>query len=145
MKEFQLIYASTPFGYDDLALMEILSKARKLNARDGITGSLICREDLYLQLLEGPGPAVEATFNRILRDGRHANVAVLWSGDIEARMFPEWTMRHDPAQSWMWSREDVARGAITETPATDIRAIFQRLATTNEQPPPAKCPMSRLG
>lgn len=43
-----LIYASKPFGYDDLALTNILSVARANNARDDITGSLICREDIFL-------------------------------------------------------------------------------------------------
>lgn len=59
-------YASKPFGYDDLSLIGILSKARSNNARDGITGCLVCREDLYLQLLEGPRDAVIATFVLVL-------------------------------------------------------------------------------
>ena len=40
MREMQLIYASRPFGYDDLTLTSILMQARKNNARVGITGAL---------------------------------------------------------------------------------------------------------
>ena len=53
MREMQLIYASRPFGYDELTLVGILASARRNNERDGITGALICREDLFVQLLEG--------------------------------------------------------------------------------------------
>jgi hypothetical protein len=57
----QLIYSSKPFGFDEAALNQILIIARRNNPRDSITGALICRLDLYLQLLEGPQAAVEAT------------------------------------------------------------------------------------
>ena len=45
MRDMQLIYASRPFGYDDLTLTSILMQARENNARNGITGALICREE----------------------------------------------------------------------------------------------------
>ena len=58
----QLIYASQPFGFDAAMLNGILSDARRCNVRDEVTGALICRADVYLQLLEGPEPAVDAAF-----------------------------------------------------------------------------------
>ncbi len=124
----QLIYASRPFGYDDLALGGILASARHHNARNAITGSLICREDVFLQILEGPRDAIEATYLRIARDGRHVEVDRLWSGEAQARLFPAWTMRHDPARSWMWTASEVAAGAIKRAPPPALLAIFQRLA-----------------
>ena len=132
MKEMQLIYTSQPFGYDDLSLTSILSKARRNNARDGITGCLVCREDLFLQLLEGPRDAVIATYERILRDDRHANIITLRSGDIESRLFPDWTMRHVPARSWMWTMAEVARGAVEKSSTQEIIGVFERLA---KEPP----------
>lgn len=45
----QLIFASRLFGYDNLALKGILTTARRNNRRDGITGALICRDDLFVQ------------------------------------------------------------------------------------------------
>ena len=134
MREMQLIYASRPFGYDDLMLTGILSTARSNNARDGITGALICREDLFLQLLEGRRDVVTSAFSRILRDDRHVEIVNLWSGDIDTRLFPQWSMRHDPARSWMWTMPEVANGAIGRASMHEIRGIFDRL--TKEAPGP---------
>lgn len=49
----QLICSSQPFGYDELTLVGISAAARRNNARDGITGAVICRADLLVQLLGG--------------------------------------------------------------------------------------------
>jgi len=128
MRETQLIYASRPFGYDDLTLAGILARARRNNARNGITGALICREDLFLQLLEGPRDVVTSTYARILRDDRHVDVTTLLCRDIGSRLFPDWSMRHDPARSWMWTPEEVAQGAITKASDREILGIFERLS-----------------
>ncbi len=130
----QLIYTSRPFGFDDLALMNILMVSRENNKRDNITGSLICREDMYLQMLEGPRAAVTSAYARILRDNRHAEVVGLWSGDAQQRLFPEWSMRHDPARSWMWTRDQVRAGAVAEASMDEIRNVFVRLAAETERP-----------
>lgn len=132
MRDMQLIYASRPFGYDELSLAGILLQARQNNARNGITGALICREDLFLQMLEGRRDVVTSTFARILRDERHVDVVNLLSTDIDNRLFPEWSMRHDPARSWMWTPEEVAKGAIGRASDQEIRGIFERLA---KEPP----------
>ena len=77
MDLIRLIYCSRPFGFDDAALNGILIDARRCNERDAITGALICRADIYLQLLEGPAAAVDATFARIAKDNRHLEVNLL--------------------------------------------------------------------
>lgn len=128
----QLIYASRPFGYDDLALTGILTTARRNNLRDGITGALICREDLFVQLLEGKREAVTQTFARILRDDRHTEIVTLLSDDSDDRLFPDWAMRHDPARSWMWTPAQVRAGAIASVTAAEARDVFERLA---KEPP----------
>jgi Sensors of blue-light using FAD len=128
MSLMQLIYASTPFGFDSPTLNQILSVARRNNSRDGISGCLICRADFYLQMLEGPRGAVTAAFHRILADDRHADVRLMGSGDVSARLFPDWSMRDDPAQSWMWSWDEVAAGALDAATETDARAVFARVA-----------------
>ncbi len=123
-----IVYASRPFGFDDLALSGILATARRNNARDNITGALICREDLFLQWLEGPQAVVQALYGRIERDDRHTDLRCLISGPLAARVFPDWAMRHDPARSWMWTPEQVADGQIERAMPDEARAIFQRLA-----------------
>ncbi|MEM8573816.1 MAG: BLUF domain-containing protein [Pseudomonadota bacterium] len=128
LQEVQLVYASQPFGYDALSLTGILLQARQSNKKNGITGALICRDDLFLQMLEGPPDKVTETFARIERDERHVNVTRLFYRDIDHRIFPEWSMRHDPVQSWMWTPEQVAQGAVQEAQMGEIVDIFERLA-----------------
>jgi len=128
MSLFQVVYASLPFGYDQGMLNGILADARRWNERDGITGSLICRDDLYLQLLEGPADRVTAAFERIAKDDRHLEVRRLLAGPTATRIFPEWAMRHDPARSWMWSPAEVADGAPERASRAEVLAVFQRIA-----------------
>ncbi|MDX2288349.1 MAG: BLUF domain-containing protein [Hyphomicrobiaceae bacterium] len=128
MSLLQVIYASRPFGYDDGTLRHILSVARTNNVRDGITGSLVCREDLFLQLLEGPAAEVEAAFARIARDDRHIDVDLLVRMPTNTRMFATWAMRHDPARSWMWTAEDVANGAVARATPADLSGVFARVS-----------------
>ncbi len=139
MSLLQLIYASRPFGYDDLTLSGILNSARLHNQAAGITGALICREDLFLQLLEGPHPAVLETFERIKRDDRHTEIVTLISDDVETRLFPDWAMKHDPARSWMWTAAQVSAGAVAKATPEEARSVFQRLAS---EPAPAPCPVA---
>ncbi len=128
MPIFQLIYASTPFGFDEGTLAALLIVSRRNNARDGVTGALICRGDLYLQLLEGPQNMVERAFRRIEWDRRHLDVKVLSRRNVTERLFPEWAMRDDPARSWMWTQEEVNAGAIGRATEAEAVAIFERLA-----------------
>ena len=127
MSLMQLVYASSPFGFDNPTLNNILSVARRNNLWDGITGSLICRADLYLQMLEGPRQAVTSTFHRIMQDDRHLDVVLISCDDAKTRLFPDWHMRDDPAQSWMWTQNQIADGALDAASAEDVRAVFSRL------------------
>ena len=132
----QLIYASRPFGFDDSTLNGILIEARRCNERDDITGALVCRADLYLQYLEGPEAAVEATFTRITDDDRHLEVTRLVSALITARLFPAWAMLDDPARSWMWTQAEVADGAVTRASTAEVIGVFERIAAEVVQPSP---------
>jgi len=124
----QLIYASRPFGFDEAVLGTILLDARRCNTRDSITGTLIARQDLFLQLLEGQAEAVDAAYTRIARDDRHIDVRRLTRRVISERLFPDWAMRHDPARSWMWSMDEVADGAIKRASEPEILRVFERLS-----------------
>ena len=127
MELVRLIYASQPFGFDAGALNGILSDARRCNARDDITGALVCRADVYLQLLEGPAPAVEAAFGRIAKDDRHANVRKLYLRPAAERMFPGWSMRDDPAHTWLWTPQEVSAGALDRASHVELLAVFARV------------------
>ena len=124
----QLIYTSRPFGFTAQTLDDILIAARRHNKRAGVTGALICRADLYVQMLEGERAPVTATFARILRDERHVEVAMVWCGDTPSRLFPDWDMRDDPARSWMWDQAAVRQGAAREAGAGAYRRLFDRVS-----------------
>jgi hypothetical protein len=124
----QLIYSSRPFGFDEATLNGILSIARTNNPRDGITGALICRRDLYLQLLEGPQAAVEARYLSIARDDRHLEVVKRVSRPVTERLFPKWAMRDDPARSWMWTIKEIDQGALERAVPAEFISVFSRLA-----------------
>jgi hypothetical protein len=119
---------SQPFGYDEAMLAGILLDARRCNKRDGITGALVCRHDIYLQLLEGPAAEVHAAYARIERDDRHAGMAQLVTGPVTERIFGEWEMLHDPAQSWIWSEAEIADGALDRATPDEIKGVFETLA-----------------
>ncbi len=128
MPLLQLVYASHPFGFDSAILSAILLDARRCNSRDDITGMLICRADLYLQLLEGPAEAVDAAYRRIAADDRHLDLRLLSRQPVEARLFPLWSMQDDPARSWLWTKAEVEAGVLDQASPDAVRAVFHRLA-----------------
>ena len=125
----QIVYSSKPFGFDASVLDDILTISRVRNSKADITGTLICRADMYLQLIEGPDPAIQATYQRITMDDRHVEINLLLSRAVTERLFPKWAMRDDPARSWMWTQQEIADGAIAAATQQDILAIFERLAS----------------
>lgn len=124
----QIVYSSKPFGFDASVLDDILTISRIRNSKADITGTLICRADMYLQLIEGPDAAIQATYQRIAMDDRHVEMNLLLSREVTERLFPKWAMRDDPARSWMWTQQEISDGAIAAATPQDIIAIFERLA-----------------
>jgi hypothetical protein len=127
MDLFRAIYTSRPFGFDSAILSGILMDARSANARDGITGALICRADIYMQLLEGPEAQVRNTLDRISRDDRHVEVRLHVAEQVPDRLFGDWAMLHDPAATWIWTQDQVAGDAIDRATPEEITNFFTRL------------------
>lgn len=125
----QLIYTSTPFGYDSADLNGILMDARRCNRRDAITGALVCRHDIYMQFLEGPAESIAATYDRISRDDRHVEVVLRYKNTSLTRLFGGWSMMHDPAQSLIWSIEDVANRVLEGVSEDAFITAFRDIAT----------------
>jgi Sensors of blue-light using FAD len=102
----------------------VAAQAAVHNSQHGITGLLALVSGRYLQILEGPGPAVEALFARIRNDPRHSEVSLLMCAPIDAPMFSEWSM-----------------GLVDRTEAADITAaralaLQQRLVEEHEMTVP---------
>ena len=73
-------------------LADILRASRRNNAIAGVSGLLIVGGRRFLQALEGPEPAVRATYDRIARDPRHFAIVQLGCDPIEQRQFGAWAM-----------------------------------------------------
>ena len=130
----RLVYMSHPFGFDSSILYGILTVARRNNARDGVTGALICRADIYLQLLEGPEAAVDRAYARIERDDRHLELRLLLREPTTERLCPDWAMRDDPARSWMWTQAQVADGLPEQAGRAEVIGVFRRLLAEAAEP-----------
>ena len=124
----QIIYHSQPFGFDEAMLRGILMQARRNNKRDGITGALICRQDMYLQLVEGPDDAIDTLYAKIVADDRHANVELVHARNVDQRMFPDWDMLDDSMPGVTFAFEGISDGAITDASPETLRAAFVLLA-----------------
>lgn len=74
------------------AVAGLLAVSKRNNARVGVTGALLFNGGSFAQVLEGSRSAVETTFERIQRDPRHSDVAVLQCEPVAARGFPNWSM-----------------------------------------------------
>ncbi|MBK8024200.1 MAG: BLUF domain-containing protein [Chloroflexi bacterium] len=93
MSLFSLVYVS--FASHDLTddeLKDILVVARDTNKPLEITGMLLYRDRFFIQALEGDEAAVRGLYEKIAKDPRHINVLTVYTGPIEARRFPDWTM-----------------------------------------------------
>lgn len=93
---FQLVYTSTATrAMTDADLQELLAQARSNNEELDITGLLLYANGQFLQVLEGPEPAVRRLFDTIRNDPRHTSVETLLTTDTTERTFPDWKMGLD--------------------------------------------------
>ena len=128
-----LIYTSKPINFDDFSISSILKSSQKNNKKDGITGALIFREDIFLQFLEGPENKVDKAFNNIASDKRHKNVLKLKEDITDRKLFTSWAMRGDPVKSWMWSYEDVDNGIVKKLKPEEAFKVFKKLSREIDQ------------
>lgn len=94
---YRLVYTSRNFlegGEEEqkAAIAGLLAVSKRNNARVGVTGALLFNGGSFAQVLEGSRAAVESTFERIQRDPRHSDVAVLQCDPVASRGFPNWSM-----------------------------------------------------
>jgi len=89
----QIVYQSVAapgLGADEL--VEIIRRSQLRNQREGISGALLTHGRHFLQLIEGPEPAVRALYERIVRDPRHTQIELLHEGWLPEAVFPFWAM-----------------------------------------------------
>lgn len=89
----QFVYISTArAALDETMLNDILATSRRRNRVLGVSGLLLAGGRRFLQVLEGPEPAVSETFRRIGSDPRHFALVELGSKRIDGRQFGDWSM-----------------------------------------------------
>lgn len=89
----RLVYSSAArAGMDEAELKRILDGARTRNARREVTGMLLYRDGVFLQLLEGQEVDVRYVYSRIAQDPRHQRVVKLLEETITQRDFASWSM-----------------------------------------------------
>ncbi|CAN5473783.1 hypothetical protein BH10PSE17_BH10PSE17_02420 [soil metagenome] len=74
------------------ALAELLDKARRFNADNGITGMLLISEQHCFQVLEGDPDIVDALYAKISLDPRHRDVCLAMRERVVRRNFADWSM-----------------------------------------------------
>ena len=133
----RLMYASRAVpAVDQEELLSILKKSKANNAKNGITGALcLCtQERVFVQVLEGSRAAVNAMYQRIVGDVRHADVMLLQYEEIEERRFPGWAMgqvnmaRLNPALLLKYSEQ--ARLDPYSVSGKATAALFDELVAT---------------
>jgi len=93
MPLYELIYTSgATRELTGVELARLLLAARRANAAQDVSGILLYDAGSFLQVLEGERAIVEALYDRIKRDPRHARVRTLLERTIEKRQFRDWSM-----------------------------------------------------
>jgi len=90
MIKMYLSAARPGLSKDDL--QHILDVSRRHNALARVSGMLLFGNGRFLQLLEGPAPAVERTYQRVLSDQRHRDPVLVYAGKGEPLRFTQWAM-----------------------------------------------------
>jgi hypothetical protein len=94
MEILQLVYlshATEAFNYDS-DIDAILDHANRFNKEQAITGMLLFRGGVFLQLLEGPKEAVQNLYGKIATDNRHTSLKLLVKQNTTERLFENWSM-----------------------------------------------------
>jgi hypothetical protein len=89
----QYVYISTAIDLTREEVEAILDTCARNNLVKGITGLLLYNGRNFLQLLEGDRAELDRLMTTIEEDSRHAGVAVLHKGEVEARVCPDWAMK----------------------------------------------------
>jgi class 3 adenylate cyclase len=94
--------------------------AQRNNARDGITGVLICCSGVFFQTIEGEDTKIEYLFEKIRKDSRHTDLLCLKTeNDIPQRQYPKWSMKTQNLDE------------NTDVLMQPIRSLFQVLAESH--------------
>lgn len=130
----RILYISTARAPLSPAELErLLIHARRKNAAAGVTGLLVVGGRRFLQVLEGPEAAVDATYERIARDPRHFALVKLGEKAVDERAFAQWSMGFEPGAATGDSPDLEAQVNAILAPVADanLRAYFTGFARSH--------------
>ncbi|MGB7757747.1 MAG: BLUF domain-containing protein [Salinisphaera sp.] len=105
----------------------ILERSRRNNAAARVTGALMFNDGCFAQVLEGPHDAIQATFERIQCDERHADVKVLAFDRRSTRGFAHWSMAYVGTATNADRFADIATASAFDPSVLDGDAIYDTL------------------
>lgn len=93
MKYRRIIYTShATKHFNKRNLLDLLHDSRAFNEMDGISGVLIHKEGLFLQVIEGESLFLDDLLERLKRDPRHDDVTIIDDQPTDTKLFPKWSM-----------------------------------------------------
>ena len=121
----RIIYCSqATYDLNPDELVQLLEVSRRNNQKAGLSGMLLYTSQSFLQVIEGEVPALQETYARIEVDDRHTNLRLLMDADVDAPLFPDWTMGFEHVDD-----EDLAEELDGFTPATEYPLVNPDLVT----------------
>jgi hypothetical protein len=97
----QLAYVSLEsHALSEQDLVDLLRQARKFNAANGITGMLLYKDGMFLQVLEGDPLVVSRLYDSIRKDTRHKGITRLYAEWVSERQFGYWSMGFQNLTHW---------------------------------------------
>jgi len=95
---YQLIFVSSAsVGLTQSQFMDLALRARARNMDLDITGTLIFKNNSFMQVIEGNEVVVKQLYASIAKDPRHTLVSVISQGEIAAREYSSWAATYfDP-------------------------------------------------
>ncbi|QXP59637.1 BLUF domain-containing protein [Olleya sp. HaHaR_3_96] len=138
MKCRRIIYTSqSTKQFNKRDLLDLLHDSRAFNTMDNISGVLMHKNGLFLQIIEGKSKDLENLIERLRRDTRHNNLKIIDDQSIEDRTFANWSMGcadfDDPTLSLIPGiRTDLSAPTVINNLITNLPELVTLLLQNND-------------
>ena len=124
-----LAYTSTASeAVDGSDVFAIVAVSARNNVESELTGVLLFKDGLFLQIIEGPGASINTLMSRLERDNRHSDIRTIARKPITQRAFPKWNMKRlfnlATGSDTSEVRAKLMEMDISEEFAAEVRAFF---------------------
>jgi len=90
---YHLIYISeAKHSFSEQEMEELMKVSQRNNKTVEVTGLLVAKGKVFLQLLEGAKTSVKHIYKKIILDERHVACEILSETTSHRRLFPTWRM-----------------------------------------------------